>query len=356
MIIFDSTMNPTPSTATALASNRRKLRLAGRNAPHVNTYDHQHQQRADEHASPSSASQSSTLSPAARRRFMRAQPNQNRNQQLQASQDVRRRQPQHLEDDYTEQQQHNQSLSQLNLHCTDSVDSDDNGTCFNSIGTTTPRHPPTTSPPRKYDSQQPHLHHDLRLPSSNEFDKSSSWNLLPSENRLFDRNNTSKLSPLAEVSPSPYNKSIVAPKQEKESVWESSRYSVNRSDNNSAYSEFEHWSVTENGSQYASQTHTNGRMKQQQQQRRGRSRTSRYERDRNDASSMASSVVGSSVVRDQDESYHNFSERSHGGTGCSAVHREAENLGENDEVDEFLSRPHVKAAIGVGAAATLCCE
>ena len=28
----------------------------------------------------------------------------------------------------------------------------------------------------------------------------------------------------------------------------------------------------------------------------------------------------------------------------------------DDEVDQFLSKPHVKAALGVGAAATLCGE
>lgn len=57
------------------------------------------------------------------------------------------------------------------------------------------------------------------------------------------------------------------------------------------------------------------------------------------------------------EGYHNFTEKSPGvGAGCGPNLGEAEDGGEQDEVDEFLNRPHVKAVLGVGAAATLCGE
>jgi len=315
----------------------------------------------------SPSSQSSQLSPAARRRLMRAQPGQTRNHQSSHNyKEVRRRQPQHLEDGpYTQQPSRNQStsLSQLNLHCTDSVDSDDNGTCFNSIGTTTPRHPSVTSSPHRYQesTQQTHLHHDLRLPTADIESKSNSWNLAPSST---DRRHH-KLSPLAEVSPSPSrtNKSsLLTPKAQKDSIWDtttttSKRYNP-RSDNNSAYSEFEHYSV-ENGSHPAAAASAHPPA-MKQSQRRGRSRTTRYKRESkapHETSSVTSSIIGSSV-RDADEGYHNFTERSPGQTGCAPnLTREGMDHGGttgNHDVDEFLNKPHVKAAVGVGAAATLC--
>lgn len=379
MIIIDPTMKSTPSTATALASNRRKQRLAGRNNPYVQTHDNVPQHRSDTETNSSNnasspSSQSSQLSPAARRRLLRSQPGQTRNnhQSSHNSKEVRRRQPQHLEvGPYnTQQPSQNQSasLSQLNLHCTDSVDSDDNGTCFNSIGTTTPRHPSVTSSPHKYQesTQQTHLHHDLRLPTADFGSKSNSWNLAPSST---DRRH--KLSPLAEVSPSPSraNKlSLLTPKAQKDSIWDSttaknsSRYNP-RSDNNSAYSEFEHHSA-ENGSHpaAASAAAAGHHPTTKQSQRRGRSRTTRYKRESKvhpETSSVTSSIIGSSV-RDADEGNFNFTERSPGQTGC------APNLTEggmdrrgttgNHDLDELLNKPHVKAAVGVGAAATLCGE
>lgn len=320
-------MKSTPSTATALASNRRKLRLAGRSSPYVNASHEQPRRDAvhvdAEHTASSPSSQSSNLSPAARRRLIRSQPRQQQQQQSNVSQhsvakEVRR-QPQHLNYD-----EHDQSLSQLNLHCTDSVDSDDNGTCFNSIGTTTPRHPPSTSSPRKYrDEQQTHLHADLRMPIADEH-----------RNNHQPARRNRQLSPLAEVSPSPHNKTL---KPKKESIWESTTsHNRYKSDNNSAYSEFEHWSCADT---------KDSRQGNRKQKPRGRSRTTRY--NTTDAPSDANSV-GSSVPTNREE-YHNFEDKS---PGCG----EGEDVSGNDEVDEFLNKPHVKAAIGVGAAATLCGE
>eukprot|EP00804_Cyclotella_cryptica_P007112 CCRYP_014533-RB/>CCRYP_014533-RB protein AED:0.07 eAED:0.07 QI:14/1/1/1/1/1/5/86/847 len=430
MIIIDPTMKSTPSTATALASNRRKLRLAGRSSSYVSSHanqqpqqphkeqsepqQQQQQQQADaEHPArtPSSTSQSSALSAVARRRLIRANPSQQRQQTAQEStvKETTHRQPQHLQeepvalDSYREQQQPQQQQPplSLNLHCTDSVDSDDNGTCFNSIGTTTPRQPSSNSSPRKsrdeqhshqHDSsimQQTHLHRDLQTTDTDVYESYQ-------KSRYYDRDG--RLSPLAEMSPSPRNDhansrpSLVTPPHVtsqplKESVWDySSGYNhinssnnnnnnishSSKADNNSAYSEFDHRSVAENTKDGAVVNSGNMRKNHQQpphatkQQRRGRSRTSRYEREKmNETSSVTSSAVGSSTVTRHDmmeEGYNNFMEnhRTPGGQGGSAgtldCKREGvagvEGVGEEEE--DFLNKPHVKAVIGVGAAATLC--
>jgi hypothetical protein len=161
---------------------------------------------------PSSTAQSSTLSAVARRRLMRAHPGQQQQQAAQesSSKETSHRQPQHLQGGpirtyaYREQQQQQQPLS-LDLHCTESVDSDDNGTCFNSIGTTTPRQPPYNASPHKlrddhghhnHSMQLPHLHRDLQTLDTDLNDSSQ-------KSRYYDRHG--KLSPLAEMSPSPRN-------------------------------------------------------------------------------------------------------------------------------------------------------
>jgi hypothetical protein len=83
---------------------------------------------------------------------------------------------------HSEEPNHSSSSSSsklaLNLHVAHSVDSDDNGTCFNSIGTTTPRLPsPRHVAVRNHAANaggghgdsgqiyQPHFHEELRLPN-----------------------------------------------------------------------------------------------------------------------------------------------------------------------------------------------
>ncbi|KAL7503392.1 hypothetical protein ACHAXN_001213 [Cyclotella atomus] len=361
MIIIDPTMKSAPSTATALASNRRKLRLAGRTVspytqPHDNTTSHRHQQQRNDHAEhASSPSSTSTLSPAARRRLNRAH-----QQSSDSAKEAHRRQPQHL-DQYHDNEQHqpqqqpsqrDQSLSQLNLHCTESADSDDNGTCFNSIGTNTPRHPPSNSSPRKHnhrvEHQQDHLHHQER--------EEKQWH-----------HHRRKLSPLAEqTSPPPRNDKRFFARDS--SPWDTNdptttsttnRNIHTRYDNNS-YSEFEHCSIDDShhpppSSSYATSHNRNVNKNNRQ---RGRSRTTRYNNQNNvyDTPSVNSTGM-SSTLDNPSDSYHNFTPKNREKNSTNGLNHQriVIDQGEEEElVEDFLNKPHVKAAIGVGAAATLC--
>jgi hypothetical protein len=119
---------------------------------------------------------------------------------------------------------------------------------------------------------------------------------------------------------------------------------------NSAYSVFDHWSAAEN-----TKDQNGGGMMKHQQQRRGRSRTTQCERERGIANDSPS-VSGSSAKIEQEDGYQNFGERSTPGVTvpCTPVVKEGEAVGFQSE--EFLDKPHVKAVLGVGAAATLCGE
>lgn len=74
---------------------------------------------------------------------------------------------------------------------------------------------------------------------------------------------------------------------------------------------------------------------------------------------MGSSIAGGSAVVD---GYHNFRKEKNNKAGMNYrdervvmdQHQQHEENG--DEVEDFLNKPHVKAVIGVGAAATLCGE
>jgi hypothetical protein len=103
----------------------------------------------------------------------------------------------------------------LNLHVAHSVDSDDNGTCFNSIGTTTPRQPsPRHVAVRHHAANaggghgdggqkyQPDFHEELRLPDG-ESSAIGQQRLLPSNNNNhrwngMKWNSSDPLSPLQE--------------------------------------------------------------------------------------------------------------------------------------------------------------
>ena len=319
-------MKSNPSTATALASNRRKLRLAGRKtSPGVQVPESRGRDAEVNASSPSSTSQSSKLSPAARRRLTR-RPNQ-QHQSSHTSSEVQRRQSQHVEHEYSEEPPpQQQSFTQLNLHCADSVDSDDNGTCFNSIGTTTPRYPPSTSSPPTHqehiysDQEQTHLTPELRINAA----EYESKHYHQQQHDGYDHTTNSKLSPLAEqISPHSSqhsHRTFFSPKNV--SIWDSTTSRPNqKGQNHSAYSEFDHSSA-------AAATATETLQKKHSQRNRGGTRSlNRY----------PNNTIG----------YNNIS---YGKDG------EDSRYGDTHEMNEFLNKPHVKAAIGVGAAATICGE
>lgn len=274
---------------------------------------------------------------------------------------------QHRQDEPTQQMTDGSENSKLalNLHVSNSVDSDDNGTCFNSIGTTTPRQRSPSYAPGKYrnnnsnnEPYQPHLHEDLRFPNDA---SNSGKRLQPIDRRLqlssddCSVGGPKQLSPLMEgASPrgngSTPGNSRKSPARSNASrgdtsIWDrpeeliSTRYKS--SDNASVCSEFDQEGAGESAAVVRGEE-------------RRRSRTSR-QTDR--VRGGIGGSVASSRYSDDDDDMHmspgrnGAAMRGGGGHGDPVLNKVVD-----DEVDQFLSKPHVKAALGVGAAATLCGE
>jgi len=327
----------------------------------------------------------------------------------------------------------------LNLHVADSVDSDDNGTCFNSIGTTTPRQPSPRrvikhqkhQPQQQQQQQQlyqPNLHDDnyhhtppdnATTPNNNRLHihptPSKNKHLLRSRahraaNHGQYRNNnanlinpttfenTATLTPLQENgTPSPRtnngnssggsrNNNAMEDGKDKRTIWDrpeemiSTNNNTNRGannsnngtannnntarDNSSAYSEFDHDDKGShrggnNGggsvSAWNSQNYNSSAPQQVRRVRRSPynpsgggsvESNSRYEEDHvptKNAMLENGGVVGGEPFRGN-RSNNN---------GVGNVESVASNNVEMNEVDAFLNKPNMKAALGVGAAATL---
>ena len=282
----------------------------------------------------------------------------------------------------------------LNLHVTESVDSDDNGTCFNSIGTTTPKQP-SESTQKDASSEnnsakevasnnsnrllhQPNLHTNN---SNYHISESSKQTLLPAKNASQARrskfemawnsdsassphNHNNPLSPLNEggnsvtsMSQSSYpspppkksnleqrhlertlqgRKGVMSNRKKGDSIWDHpeemmgssnnnnntnnhrDRNNNNRGgDNSTAYSDFE-----QDGNSHA----------------RGRPR------GRDARATGGASIDSDAGEKQMMESAIGFAQQEGGDNAC----------GEGGEgVDALLNKPNMKAALGVGAAATL---
>jgi len=280
------------------------------------------------------------------------------------------------------QQQHNNNNNfedeRLNLHVTDSIDSDDNGTCFNSIGTTTPRQqvaapqPPSSQTSKRIESNvyQPNLEDDDNNKTSDKVIFSSVNNIeVAQSNRTYhaldhDRgknisqrkrsthkidttsaasSNSKNLSPLHENAP----QSTTTTKQSssieqrhlertlhnrnqvrKGSIWDhpedmvSNNVNNNKKDDNStAYAEFE-----QDGNSYSRRPHRGGTTT-----RRG-------------AGGGGGSIESSKYDMDEKMLMENA-------MGLANSNEGGEGEGDTDGV--LLSGQNMKTALGVGAAATL---
>ncbi|KAL9191175.1 hypothetical protein ACHAXT_000881 [Thalassiosira profunda] len=369
------------TTATQLASSRRKLRLAhhrkssptgGASIPNaglggagglVSTSSRRRDLSGspapsptltDEPSSAASSAASSSLSPAARRRMNRHDASVGASDQRGASR------PQHVTPDppsnvtsrgrsrgartatrrgasETEQQ----SDLALNLHASPSEDSDDNGTCFDSIGTSTPRQPsPRHAAPSKAlkGGEQPYQ------PTLNEGETAAGGKqrLLPAHYRNGRRGKSADqaLSPLHEKE-SPASSPQGGSRPDFDTIWDhpeafaapstsKPRAAVGGTigggggaggDNNSAaYSEFDQ----DGGGSYRS-----AKKSAIESRREARVLTRR--------SQYVPHASGASIA----SSRYDIDQKSVG----------KEDGGEEEEV--LLNRPHVQAALGVGAAATL---
>jgi len=282
-------------------------------------------------------------------------------------------------------QQHNNNNNfedeRLNLHVTDSIDSDDNGTCFNSIGTTTPRQqvaaPPQPQPPTSQATNkriennvyQPNLEDEDNNKTSDKVIFSSVNNIeVAQSNRTYHAldnergknisqrkrsthkidttsattsgNNTKNLSPLHENAPQSNKQQSSSIEQRhlertlhnrnqvrKGSIWDhpedmvSNNINNNKKDDNStAYAEFE-----QDGNSYSRRPHRGGTT------RRG-------------AGGGGGSIESSKYDMDEKMLMENA-------MGLANQNNEG---GEGDNVDGvLLSGQNMKTALGVGAAATL---
>ena len=282
----------------------------------------------------------------------------------------------------------------LNLHVTESVDSDDNGTCFNSIGTTTPKQPnestqkdassENNSAKEVASNNSNRLLHQPNLHTNNSnyhISESSKQTLLPAKNASQARrskfemawnsdsassphNHNNPLSPLNEggnsvtsMSQSSYpspppkksnleqrhlertlqgRKGVMSNRKKGDSIWDHpeemmgssnnnnntnnhrDRNNNNRGgDNSTAYSDFE-----QDGNSHA----------------RGRPR------GRDARATGGASIDSDAGEKQMMESAMGFAQQKGGDNAC----------GEGGEgVDALLNKPNMKAALGVGAAATL---
>ena len=282
------------TTATTLASEARKLRLAGRSGGGNNIKSSGVAEADNNHHQPNN------LSPAARRRLRRSQNAQFGDESYSGSavrevgggnNDIKygRRSQRRGGGPATpsrESRQDTQQQLSLPVAESSSVDSDDNGTCFNSVGTATT--------PNRNRSRRQHLQ----------------------QNRL------SKLDPLKESAHSPEGNKMGGGK----SIWDhqeemvsmtTSRYKS--SDNTSVYSDCE-----------------GGRFR------------------KHNGVSGGTSVASTKSGGDMDDAMLGFQ-------SVSALKQEVrQDVGgftsekdTNDKVDEVLSKPNVKTALGVAAAATI---
>ena len=282
----------------------------------------------------------------------------------------------------------------LNLHVAESVDSDDNGTCFNSIGTTTPKQPnestqkdassENNSAKEVASNNSNRLLHQPNLHTNNSnyhISESSKQTLLPAKNASQARrskfemawnsdsassphNHNNPLSPLNEggnsvtsMSQSSYpspppkksnleqrhlertlqgRKGVMSNRKKGDSIWDHpeemmgsssnnnntinhrDRNNNNRGgDNSTAYSDFE-----QDGNSHA----------------RGRPR------GRDARATGGASIDSDAGEKQMMESAMGFAQQKGGDNAC----------GEGGEgVDALLNKPNMKAALGVGAAATL---
>ena len=256
----------------------------------------------------------------------------------------------------------------LNLHVAESVDSDDddNGTCFNSVGTTTPRQPSPRHVVQTNRNGSTHgsrnnvegrKHEVVYQPSLQDDPNNNSRQLqLQQQQRLEPKptyqkaaRRTKTLSPLHENT-SPSSSSQQQQRLTKKrggSIWDHPEEMIShhhhhnvsvkdnmgmmtRDCNNSAYSEFDN-----DGNSYNNK---------HQQQQRGRTTNTTNNRSRGGG--------GGSI-----ESRYDIEKEMMMENALSLSQQKKENGEEEGEeemgMDAILNKPNMKAALGVGAAATL---
>ena len=234
----------------------------------------------------------------------------------------------------------------LNLHHTPSVDSDDNGTCFNSIGTTTPRHssPRANSNRNTNQLNQPHLQ-----------DESGNIN----KQRLVPSRRGPALSPLNEGSPrstafSETNDTNMAEETRDTSGSLQLRQNNNKypDGNSSVYSEFDNRGGSTGRSSAAGQPEAEKSSKRRTT--RGRSSTvrSNYNASGGGGASVESSRYGIEDAQPLNMNSPNSRNVKQDITRTgSRLGRDEAN--DNSFIDDLISKPNKLAIVGAAGAGTV---
>ena len=302
----------TASTATTMASEARRLRLAGGRGSSGNNRSSNNVVEVDK-----GKREAHNLSPAARRRLLRSQRAHSSEDESYAdisrgggtgsatnNKHIRRSQGHRID---------SREDTQLSLHVAESssLDSDDNGTCFNSVGTAS-RHP---SPTKNRRRQQQHQQQNRRY-------------------RVDELTTLNESATSRDDSKSGRNNDRSSIWNQPQDMVSSSNSRHKASDDNTVYSDYDQMGRFhrrgDRGGMGGNASITGG-----------------------GASSVASSLKTGEVGDDLDDAMLGFQ-------SISPLKQVGQNVGgwtsdkdTNDKVDEVLSKPNVKTALGIAAAATV---